>query len=107
MEQDQIKKRIYQNAGNFIFLLLLVILLIAIYTAALQKNYSDNTLEAAVTRDISCADAIHHVVSNQFTRVDYTEINSVEDMNTPRYRKLQKSLNDLRTLNSTRYLYSA
>ncbi len=107
MEQDQIKKRIYQNAGNFIFLLLLVILLIAIYTAALQKNYSDNTLEAAVTRDISCADAIHRVVSNKFTRADYTEINSVDDMNTPRYRELQKSLNELRTLNFTRYLYTA
>ena len=95
------------HAPNFIFLFLLCTLFIAVYTFALQKNYSSNTLEAAVERNISCSEAIHRAVSNRLVRTDFTDINTVEDMQSERYQTIQKQLNELRGLNSTRYLYTA
>ena len=98
--------KIYRHI-NFVLLFLVAVLFITLYTFILQKNYSSTTLEAEVERDITCSDAIHKLVSNKFTREDYTEINKVEDMNSERYQELQKSLNEIRNLNSTRYLYTA
>ncbi len=94
-------------ALDIVLLLLLMILFITAYTFILQRDFSDKTLEAAVQRDIQCSDAIHTLVSNKFTREDYNEINSREDMDSDRYKRLQGDLNELRTLNSTRYLYTA
>lgn len=47
------------------------------------------------------------MISNKFTREDYAEINDRADMKLERYQELHKSLNELRSLNSTRYLYTA
>lgn len=92
---------------NMVLLFLLTVLLIVVYTYTLQKSYANNTLEAAIERDTECSDAIHKLVSNKFTREDYSQINTLEDMQTERYKVLQTELNELRTLNSTRYLYTA
>ncbi|WP_253288446.1 hybrid sensor histidine kinase/response regulator [Blautia sp. MSJ-19] len=58
-------------------------------------------------RNKTCSDAIHKLVSNKFTRDDFENITKSEDMQTERYRELQQSLNEIRSLNSTRYLYTA
>lgn len=92
---------------NMTVLFLLTAFFIAVYTYVLQTNNSNNTLEAAVERNSGCADAIHRMVNNLLTRDDFTDINTVEDMESERYRELQTYLNELRTLNSTRYLYTA
>lgn len=94
-------------ALNIAAVVLLVILIFSTYTFVLQKSYSDAVVENAQNRDIDCSDAIHTLVSNKFTRDDFHSIQSVEDMDTDRYRELQRILNELRTLNSTRYLYTA
>ena len=60
-----------------------------------------------MSRDIQCADAIHRLVSDKFTREDFETLTTREDMDDPRYQELQQELNELRTLNSTRYLYTA
>lgn len=93
--------------GKFTMLFLLTVLLIAVYTLILQKNYSDNILEAAVQRNIDCSDAIHKLISNKVTKADIEDVNKRSDMKTARYKKLQENLNELRSLNSTRYLYIA
>lgn len=95
------------HLAKTILIFLVTVLFIIIYTYILQKNYSKNTLEAAVERDIECSDAIHQLVSNKFSREDYTKINTVDDMQSDRYQRLQTSLNEIRHLNSTRYLYTA
>ena len=92
---------------SVIFVLLLTLLFISVYTFILQSSYSDSMLRANVDWNSQCSDAIHKLVSNKFTRDDYENINSVEDMDTDRYKELQQMLNELRTLNSTRYLYTA
>ena len=95
------------HLSNYIFLFLLAVFLIAVYTFLLQKSYSTITLEANVDQNITCSDAIHKLVSNTFTRDDFTDINTVDDMSSERYQTLQTTLNQIRSLNSTRYLYTA
>ena len=92
---------------NVTVMFLCTVLFISVYTYILQKNNSNYTLEAAVERNSECADAIHLMVNNLLTRDDFTDINDLEDMQSERYQELQSYLNELRTLNSTRYLYTA
>lgn len=101
-----VQKQIH-HLSNYIFLFLLAVFLIAVYTFLLQKSYSTSTLEANVDQNITCSDAIHKLVSNTFTRDDFTDINTVDDMSSERYQTLQTTLNQIRSLNSTRYLYTA
>lgn len=95
------------HLSNYIFLFLLAVFLIAVYTFLLQKSYSTSTLEANVDQNITCSDAIHKLVSNTFTKDDFTDINTVDNMSSERYQTLQTTLNQIRSLNSTRYLYTA
>ena len=85
----------------------LVVLIISVYTTVLQMGYSRETVEAAVERDVKCCDAIHTLVSHKFTRSDFQSFHSQDDMSDPRYQELQEMLNELRSLNFTRYLYTA
>ncbi len=87
--------------------LLISVLFVSVYTYVLQRDFAKTSLEATVERDKQCSDAIHTLVSNRLTRDDFNDINSMEDMKTDRYKELQKQLNELRSLNSTRYLYTA
>ena len=90
-----------------IFVSLLVVLFILIYTCILQNRYSKDTLQDSVKRNTQCADAIYQLVSDSFTKEDFENITTVDDMKSDRYKELQGKLNELRTLNSTRYLYTA
>ena len=90
-----------------VFLSLLILLLLCLYTLMLQVGFRKNMEAFTVDWDKRNAEAIHKVVSNSFTRADFETISSVEDMDTPRYQELQQELNQLRSLNSTRYLYTA
>ena len=92
---------------NMIVMVLVVVFLLSIYTFILQKSYSSAILNNALNRDTECSDAIRTLVSNKFTKEDFDSIRSVSDMETDRYQELQGVLNELRTLNSTRYLYTA
>ena len=76
-------------------------------TIGKDTRISSDMLEAALTRDTTCADAIHRLASDEFTREDFDDPAVWSDMTSPRYLELQKTLNQLRTLNSTRYLYTA
>lgn len=88
-------------------MLLLAVFFISLYTVALLKSNSRITLSAAVERNISCSDAVHRAISSRLTRADFEQINTKSDMNSAQYRSLQSYLNELRSLNSTRYLYTA
>ena len=92
---------------SIIFVLLAAILMISVYTVVLQRSYGCIAEEAAVARDTKCADVIHQVVSDKFNRNDFQTITTKADMETARYQELQQELNELRRLNSTRYLYTA
>lgn len=97
----------YHMALDITAVVLMVILLFFVYTYILQNSFSNSVVDNAQSRDIECSDAIRTLVSNKFTRDDFNSFFSVEDMETERYKELQQVLNELRTLNSTRYLYTA
>ena len=92
---------------TFTFLLLLAVFFISLYTVALLKATAASPRSAAVERNISCSDAVHRAISSRLTRADFEQINTKSDMNSAQYRSLQSYLNELRSLNSTRYLYTA
>ena len=50
-----------------VFLFLLTVFLVSVYTFILQRNYSENTLESAVEWNTQCADAIHKLVLQKLT----------------------------------------
>ena len=100
-------KKKSQLGFSVIFVLLAAILMISVYTVVLQRSYGCIAEEAAVARDTKCADVIHQVVSDKFNRNDFQTITTKADMETARYQELQQELNELRRLNSTRYLYTA
>ena len=106
MKEDRNKLKNY-SAMKLVLVFLLAIVFIVIYTFILQRNYSNNTLESAEKRNISCSDTIYEMVSNIFTKEDYSEINNIDDMKKERYQELQIRLNELRTLENVRYLYTA
>ena len=54
-----------------VFLFLLTVFLVSVYTFILQRNYSENTLESAVEWNTQCADAIHKLVLQKLTGEDY------------------------------------
>ena len=87
-----------------VFLFLLTVFLVSVYTFILQRNYSENTLESAVEWNTQCADAIHKLVLQKLTGEDYKNISTIADMQSERYQRLQKELSELRKLNPTRYL---
>ena len=104
MRQDRKKRNMGENT---LLLLLTIILLICLYTVVLQAGFRKSTEEFTFSRDTQAANAIHRIVSNQFSRSDFEDINTVEDMDSEAYQSHQRELNGLRSLNSTRYLYTA
>ena len=104
MRQDRKKRNMGENT---LLLLLTIILLICLYTVVLQAGFRKSTEEFTFSRDTQAANAIHRIVSNQFSRSDFEDINTVEDMDSDAYQSHQRELNGLRSLNSTRYLYTA
>ncbi len=106
MKETNKEKRDYK-LHKLVLLVLLAVLFIAMYTFILQRNYSRSTLNATVERNVSRSDAIYSAISNKLTKSQYTDINTVEDMQKQEYKDLQKQLNELRKLEFTRYLYTA
>ena len=85
-------KKPFHIGFNIAIIFMLTVLVISIYTAILQMNFSNNMLEAAVKDHTRCSDAIHKLVSNTFIKDDYENITAVGDMSSERYKELQKSL---------------
>ncbi len=103
-------KNIFKNRirfYNFTLFLLLSILFICVYTYTLQHTYATSILENDVKENCIRTDAMHKGVQGILTREDFSEIQEIKDMNSPRYQKLQAQLNEIRNMNSTRYFYTA
>lgn len=74
-----------------VFLFLLTVFLVSVYTFILQRNYSENTLESAVEWNTQCADAIHKLVLQKLTGEDYKNISTIADMQSERYQRRKRS----------------
>ncbi len=101
------KKHGRYSIYTLVFIVLASILFISAYTFILQKMHGDSILDNAVSQNSARTDAMQKGVSGFITREDFTDINSVEDMDTELYKSLQTRLNQIRNMNSTRYFYTA
>lgn len=104
------KKRFVKlkKTGNiFAIMGLSIIWVIAAYTFILQSAYTKTALETEISRDRASADAVHKLVDGKIGWEDFSQIKDRSDEDTQFYKDISLYLNEIRTLNSTRYIYIA
>ena len=95
------------NLSKMVMIILMAMIFIAVYTFALQKNYSRSILKGTVDRNMARSDIIYSAIADQLTEAQYVNIHTKNDMRLKEYQSLQKKLNELRKLEFARYLYTA
>ncbi|QWT52333.1 hypothetical protein [Eubacterium sp. MSJ-33] len=111
-EEIHLKKKkrfVKQKISGKIFVImgLSIILAIAAYTFILQSAYTKTALETEISRDRASADAVHKLVDGKIGWEDFSKIKDRSDEETQFYKDISCYLNEIRTLNSTRYIYIA
>ena len=102
------RKHIFNNnAYNGMLIILLAILFVSVYTFILQKTTNENTLNNTIEENSRRTDAMYEGVQKFLTKEDFSEINNRSDMESEQYVTLQEHLNEIRSMNSTRYFYTA
>ena len=97
-----------KNTGSILVLMgLLIIFVIALYTFILQSSYTKTALETEIARDTASADAVHKLVDGRIGKEDFDEIKDKSDEKKQIYKDISSYFNEIRTLNSTRYIYTA
>ncbi len=96
-----------KQKGMLAVIILLILLMVIGYTFVMQRTYTINALSTEVNRDIATSDAVHELVNNRLDRDDFTKITSSKDKTSERYQEIQTYFNEIRSLNSTRYFYTA
>ena len=97
-----------KNTGSiFVIAGLLIIFVIALYTFILQSSYTKTALETEITRDTASADAVHKLVNGRIGKEDFDQIKDQSDEKKQLYKDISSYFNEIRTLNSTRYIYTA
>lgn len=97
-----------KNTGSILVLMgLLIIFVIALYTFILQSSYTKTALETEITRDTASADAVHKLVDGRIGKEDFDQIKDQSDEKNQLYKNISSYFNEIRTLNSTRYIYTA
>ena len=97
-----------KNTGSiFVIAGLLIIFVIALYTFILQSSYTKTALETEITRDTASADAVHKLVNGRIGKEDFDQIKDQSDEKKQLYKDISSYFNEVRTLNSTRYIYTA
>ena len=92
---------------NGMLIVLLSVLAVSVYTFILQKMANENTLNNTIEENCSRTDAMYEGVQKFLTKEDFSEINDRSDMESELYMTLQEHLNEIRSMNSTRYFYTA
>lgn len=88
-------------------IILLASLFVSAYTFILQKLTYETTLNNTVEENSRRTDAMYEGVQEFLTKEDFSEINDKSDMDSEQYVELQRHLNEIRSMNSTRYFYTA
>ena len=97
-----------KNTGSIlVFMGLLIIFVIALYTFILQSSYTKTALETEIARDTASADAVHKLVNGRIGKEDFDQIKDQSDEKKQIYKDISSYFNEIRTLNSTRYIYTA
>ena len=101
-------KHIFSNRFyNGMLIVLLASLFVSVYTFILQKTTNENTLNNTIEENSRRTDAMYEGVQKFLIKEDFSEINDKSDMESEQYVTLQGHLNEIRSMNSTRYFYTA
>ena len=110
-EEVNLKKKKFlrlRNTGSiFVLMGLLITFVVALYTFILQSSYTRTALETEIARDTASADAVHKLVEGKICKEDFEQIKDRADEKKQVYKDISSYLNEIRTLNSTRYIYTA
>lgn len=108
-EEINLKKflRLKNTGSIFVIAGLLTIFVIALYTFILQSSYTKTALETEIIRDTASADAVHKLVDGRIGKEDFDQIKDQSDETKQLYKDISSYFNEIRTLNSTRYIYTA
>lgn len=101
------KQNQYHDLLRLFLLLLTVALLIFVFTSVLQLNFRTNALEGIVNHNTESANVMYKTLCQDFIADDFLSINSESDKSSYRYIAMQKRMNEMRTMTSARYLYTA
>lgn len=104
------RKKLFHGLGTegILFIIILsTIFIVAVYTFALQRSYTKTALETEISRDITSSDAVHMLVNDKLDRDDFTEVKTEADMKSDLYQDTSNYLNEIRAMNSARYIYTA
>lgn len=99
--------RLKNTDSIFVIAGLLIIFVIALYTFILQSSYTKTALETEIARDTASADAVHKLVDGRIGQEDFDQIKDQSDEKEQLYKDISSYFNEIRTLNSTRYIYTA
>lgn len=109
MSEDIIKRKsaFYNKFYNGILIILIASLFVSAYTFVLQKTTNKNTLNNIIKENSKRTDAMYKGVQKFLTEEDFSQINNKYDMKSEKYVKLQEHLNEIRSMNSAKYFYTA
>ena len=103
--------RLKNTGGILVIMGLMIIFIIALYTFILQSSYTKTALETEIARDTASADAVHKLVDGKIGKEDFAKIkDQITDQSDEKkqlYKDISSYFNEIRTLNSTRYIYTA
>ena len=99
--------RLKNTDSIFVIAGLLIIFVIVLYTFILQSSYTKTALETEIKRDTASADAVHKLVDGRIGKEDFDQIKDQSDEKKQLYKDISSYFNEIRTLNSTRYIYTA
>ena len=91
---------------SILLFLFVSLLLLCGYTYALQKMENTSFLETHLNENKARADNMYTLTQSLLMVEDFTEINTVEDMNLEPYSSLQAHLNQIQKLNNTSGFYT-
>lgn len=110
-EEVYLKKKKFlglRDTGRiFVFIGFLIIFVIALYTFILQSSYTRTVLETDITHDTASADAVYKLGDGKISKKDFKQIKEKSDEMKQVYKEISSYFNEIRTLNSTRYIYTA
>ncbi len=96
-----------KSTSGFLILVLLALFAMTLYTVVQSNTLSNGVLENAIVESTDRTDVMHEGFNKLIETEDFTEINTIDDKESERYQNIQAHMNEIRSMNSTRYFYTA
>ena len=96
-----------QGTNGLVIIILVAIVAFVIFTAVLTSTLTESVLDNALEENRARTDAMYQIMDDMLSKEDFANVNSSADKDTAEYQRLQTHMNEIRSMNSTRYFYTA